>query len=414
MQVALGITEKTTMHARWMSFIVALAFLSLTACGGGGNSSPPVPDTTPPPEEALTANFDPSAGVVPFPTDLLLSGTGDLTLNIPVANPDDTGDPRVAMNALDGFGTIAPWSTTFSVPIAPESVVAGDSVRVFEVTHTGPGGAVTGVVRELESPQEYVAVIAPSDASGRTLAIVPTRPLAQLTSYMVVLTKGLTNADGRGAFPSQVYFLAERTDVLCVDGVSTDPSLSDATACALEPLRQLVNAQEIAAAAASVDRSQIVLSWVATTQAVTPVLQAVNQRIALSPPAVTHLAPTGMTLGDLGAGLPPVADIYIGTIDLPYYLAAPSADDPTAPLTGFWQAAPGAYQPPFDGFGLDPSSTHVTYANPLPVATSTETVPLLLTVPNAQSGQVQPSEGWPIVIFQHGITGNRKIGRAHV
>jgi pimeloyl-ACP methyl ester carboxylesterase len=407
MQTAPEIKEKTAMRVRWIPFVAVWATMSLAACSGGGNSSPPVPDTTPPPEEALTARFDPSSGVVPFPTDLLLSGTRDLTLNIPVANPDDTGDPRVAMNALDGFGTIAPWSTTFSVPIAPGSVVAGDSVRMFEVTHSGPGGAVTGVVRELESPQEYVAVIAPSDASGRTLAIVPTQPLDQLTSYMVVLTKDLTNAAGREAFPSQVYHLARRTDVLCVDGISTDPSLPDETACALEPLRQLVNAQEIAAAAAGVDRTRIVLSWVATTQAVTPVLQAVNQRIALSPPAQTRLAPTGMTLGDLGAGLPPVADIYIGTIDLPYYLAAPSAGDPTAPLTGFWHAAPGAYQPPFDAFGLDPTSTHVTYANPLPIATSIETVPLLLTVPNVQSGQAQPAEGWPVVIFQHGITGNR-------
>src|SRR5690606_10465523 len=228
MQTVSGLKEKTTMRVRWIPLVAAWAALTLAACSGGGNSSPPVEDTTPPPEEALTAQFDPSSGVVPFPTDLLLSGTGDLTLNIPVANPDDTSDPRVAMNALDGFGTIAPWSTTFSVPIAPGSVVAGDSVRMFEVTHSGPGGAVTGVVRELQSPQEYVAVIAPSDASGRTLAIVPTEPLAQLSSYMVVLTKGLTNAAGRGAFPSQVYHLARRSDVLCIDGVSYEPAVSHA------------------------------------------------------------------------------------------------------------------------------------------------------------------------------------------
>ncbi len=392
------------MRARWMTYITALAFLTLTACGGGSSSTPAVPDTTPPPEKALTANFDPSSGVVPFPTDLLLSGTTDLTINIPVADPGDVSNPQVALNALDGFGTVAPWSTTFSVPIAQGSIAAGSSVRVFEVTHTGPGGAVTGIVRELTSPQEFVVALAPSDSSGRTLAIVPTQPLKQLTSYMAVMTKGLTNADGRGAFPSQVYYLAQGTAVLCVDGHSTNPSLSDEKACALEPLRQLVNAQEAAAASVGIASANIVLSWVATTQSVTPVMQAVNQRIQLSPPPVTHLAPTGLNLGDLGAGLPPNADIYIGTIDLPYYLSAPSASDPTAPLTGFWQAAPGGYMPPFDGYGLDPNSTNVTYANPLPVVQSTQTAPLLLTVPKSQT---QPINGWPVVIFEHGITRNR-------
>ena len=47
--------------------------------------------------------------------------------------------------------------------------------------------------------------------------------------------------------------------------------------------------------------------------------------------------------------------------------------------------------------------------NPMPAATSTVTVPLLVTVPNATSacGGVMPAGGWPIVIVQHGIRGDR-------
>ena len=72
---------------------------------------------------------------MPFPTDLLLQGTTDLTLNIPVANPANYGDPAVAMNALDGFGTVAPWTTTFSsAPPKASSLVGGQTVRVFEVS----------------------------------------------------------------------------------------------------------------------------------------------------------------------------------------------------------------------------------------------------------------------------------------
>ena len=63
--------------------------------------------------------------------------------------------------------------------------------------------------------------------------------------------------------------------------------------------------------------------------------------------------------------------------------------------------------PPFNAFGLDPTSTNVTFANPFPVATSTQVIPVLLTVPNANSGKTKPAAGWPIVIFQHGITRNR-------
>ncbi|SFN55256.1 Ig-like domain-containing protein [Dokdonella immobilis] len=390
-----------------------LPSLFLAACGGGSNS-PRAVDTPvatnndgSPVTGVITARFDPSNGVVPNPTNLLLSGTTDLTINIPVADPTDFSNPRVAINALDGFSTASPMSTGFSVPIKPSSVVAGSSVRVFQVTLTGPGGGVTGITNELQPNVEYVTALPSSDTSGRTVAIVPTKPLKQLTSYMVVMTNGITDNRGNDATPDQTYFLAKRTSPLCVGGASTDPLLPSATACALEPLRQLTNSQEFAASQAGIDPSKIVLSWVMTTQSITPVLGAVQARTAQTPAAATQIAPTGLNLSQLNPALPPIADVYIGTIDLPYYLNAPTQTAPTAPLGGFWRAAPGAYVPPFNQFGLDPTSTFVTFANPLPVANTTQKVPLVLTVPNAASGKTKPAAGWPIVIFQHGITRNR-------
>jgi pimeloyl-ACP methyl ester carboxylesterase len=219
----------------------------------------------------------------------------------------------------------------------------------------------------------------------------------------------ITDGNGNDITPDQTYFLAKRTSALCVNGQSTDSLLSAAQACALEPLRQLVNSQEHAVDVfdnASTDQ-RIALSWVATTQAITPVMQAVQGRIEQTPAPQATLAPTGLDLSKLGLGLPPVADIYIGVLPVPYYLSAPSASDPTAPLHGFWHAAAGAYVAPFNAAGLDPTSTLVTFANPFPVATSTQVIPVLLTVPNANSGQPKPTAGWPVVIFQHGITRNR-------
>ena len=364
-------------------------------------------DYTAPVQFHAVASFDPANGIVPFPNNLLLLGTTDLTLNIPVPDPTDFSDPKVAMNALDGFSTTAPWSTTFNMPIDATSLLPGQTVRVFEVTLSGPGGAVTGIDRELASPDEFVVALAPSDTSGRTLAIVPTHPLDQMTSYMAVLTTGIREAGGSPIRAALPYLLAERTSPLCSGGQSTLPALPASEACALEPLRQLTNAQEAAAVAAGIPAGSIALSWVMTTQSTSVSLQAIDGIVEQSPPATTHLAPTGKTLGDLGVGLPPVADIYIGTIDLPYYLGAPSADDPTAALTDFWQAAAGAYIPQCAGFGLDPASTNITYCNPVPVAQSTQTVPMIVTLPNSRSGKTKPSAGWPVVIFQHGITRNR-------
>src|SRR5690606_15784325 len=139
---------------------VSLLAVALAACGGGSNSPravdvPPVNNNDGSPVTGvITARFDPSGGVIPFPSNLLLQGTTDLTLNPPVADPANNADPAVALSALDGFSTVAPWSFQLSAPPNPGSLVAGQSIRMFEVTLTGPGGGVTGVVREL-APQEF-------------------------------------------------------------------------------------------------------------------------------------------------------------------------------------------------------------------------------------------------------------------
>jgi dienelactone hydrolase len=391
-----------------ITLTLALSSLLLAACGGSSNSDRAVP-TSPsnnnngnPVTGVLTARFDPSNAVLPLPNNLLLSGTTDLTLNPPVANPNNFGDPTVAIGTLDGWSTSGPMSTSFNAKPDVASIVPGQSVRIFEVSLTGPGGGTTGIMRELAGGTEFVTALAPSDASGRTLAIIPTKPLQQLTSYLVVLTDGIRDSSGNDATPDQTYFLSKRGSPLCVGGQSTEPLLPAATACALEPLRQLTNSHLAVANAAGIARDKVVLSWVFTTQSITPVMQAVR---SVTEPGPARLVNSGLTTA--AAGLPPIADIHIGTLTVPYYLSAPSSANPTAPLNGFWKAAPGAYVPPFNAAGLSPLSTNITFANPFPVKTSDVTIPVLATIPNAASGRSKPASGWPVVIFQHGITGNR-------
>ncbi|VAW37949.1 hypothetical protein MNBD_GAMMA01-481, partial [hydrothermal vent metagenome] len=251
---------------------------------------------------------------------------------------------------------------------------------------------------ELQPGVDYVAV-----ANGAGIGIVPLKALEQSTSYMAVITNGVTDAAGNVATPDTTYFITKRTSPLVdANGNSTDPLIPDANAAALEPLRQLTNLQELAASSAGIDPADIVVSWVMTTQSITPVLSAVY---AMSGAGSSTLAPSGATTSAIGgAG---IADIWVGIQSSPYYLTAPSTENPIAPLNSFWQAAPGAYPPPFDTFGLDPTSTNLTFANPFPVATGVQTYPVIMTLPSASSGHTKPASGWPIVIFQHGIGRNR-------
>ena len=101
---------------------LAIAGLLLGACSGSSNS----PRATPQPPATnsngsyvsgiMTARFDPTNAVIPFPNNLLIQGSRDLTVNAPAANPANFGDPTVALNALDGFSTTAPWTMTISRP----------------------------------------------------------------------------------------------------------------------------------------------------------------------------------------------------------------------------------------------------------------------------------------------------------
>ena len=87
------------------------------------------------------------------------------------------------------------------------------------------------------------------------------------------------------------------------------------------------------------------------------------------------IAPTGLNTSLINSNLPGIADIYIGTLDVPYYF------DTANSTSSFWL--------------------------PSLAVRETLTVPVMMTLPNINSGQTMPAAGWPIVMYQHGITRNR-------
>lgn len=326
-------------------------------------------------------NFVPLSGVLPYPTDLYFAGSTDGTLNLPTT----PFLPNAAtINALDGFSTNASATVRFSAPIDP-ATISPASVIVLEVDVDNATKATVGVRRPLVYGTDFTArVAATADSGGATLEIVPLKPLtpssgATNVGYLVYLTSGLEDTSGNAATPDRDYLAIKDAQPTCAALTGT-----------LNSICLLTGAHLAIADAIALPRAAIVLSWSFSTQATEDTMGYAAQ---LTPPASLGVVPTGLTLQALNPQLPPIADIYVGQLAITFYL------DPAAPLTGRWEAAPG---------GPGVPSTNLTRFNPVPVAKAENLpIPAFVTVPNVASGQSKPVAGWPVIVFQHGITGNR-------
>ncbi|MEZ5979207.1 MAG: Ig-like domain-containing protein, partial [Planctomycetota bacterium] len=358
--------------------VLTLGLVLLASCAEGSDVRTTVINTT--------AIYSPSTGDIPVPNDLLFGGSTDGTLAIPLpANPAEQG-PVLALDSLDGWSLLAAMRVRFSKPINPGTVVAGTSVRLFEVA-LEPGDPldrlrpVASVVRELATT-EFTAAVAPESSS--TVAITPTVPFEPSTTYMVLVSDDLRGTDGFPVMRSIVYQLAAQETIVPV----TDP---------LFPLQRAILGMHHAAAAASVDTDHVVISFSFTTQSVGGPIAALRQIAQgdeadlittlcasqpdlvctdttpspFSTPAVTiDPVSVGTTFSFLGSG-PDAADVYVGSLDVPYYLdAAAAGGGPTdlsnddAALTTFFRSR--------YAFGASDVDRNVTGFNPLPEARSSE------------------------------------------
>ena len=184
----------------------------------------------PPAQNTVIANYDPLSGVLPFPTNLIFSGTTDGSLNAPVVDPNDYGDPAVAMNTMDGYSGIASAYTSFSGTLDESTVIAGDTVRVFQVNLEGFFLNASSVVRELVArPDLWYSwrICCSGHSTGRndangvatgrtydTIAVVPTLPLAPGTSYVVVVTTDVLDINGRQVQRDLIYNISQMKTTL--------------------------------------------------------------------------------------------------------------------------------------------------------------------------------------------------------
>ncbi|MGH8369807.1 MAG: hypothetical protein ACRESC_02385, partial [Gammaproteobacteria bacterium] len=370
--------------------------VALAGCVKGSDST----SSSPNPNAGFQARFAPLSGIMPFPNDLYFNGSTTGTLNIPVLDPTQAANaPTLAMNHLDGFGTQSVINAYFSDSIKASSLSATD-VMVFQVTTDPSTKAITSFVKPLVQDTDYsVGVSSGADAdgvaSGTVLNIMPLKPLASGSSYLVILTTGIKDTDGDAVTPSSDYAAILAADTPALTATGPDPTKIDASALpetGLLPVAQFTLAQLAVAAAASVDITKVALTFSFSTEYVGASLSTIATNVSAGTAAV---ADTTLKTSDvLPAGASPgVAEIYAGTLTIPYYLSVPSASDPTAALTGYWHTNNGG---------------DTTVVDPMPKKTMDITIPVLVTVPNASSGcGTKPGTGWPVVIFQHGITQDR-------
>lgn len=391
----------------------------------------------------------PVQAIIPFPFDGLFSGFSAPTLNIPNPGHIPTVDQ---INQLDGFSTVS--NVFFDVAgyldytTVPANLVVINGNTGATLTY-GVDYTIQPEIATAQNPLtcEYT----PIETQRSRVLIELLKPLSPATKYLVAVTNGIKTTDGGGVIPSPEFTITSSSTPV---SQQSNPYLSNfnpnttegATALAtLEALRSQLIQPVVAGISqiASIPSDKIVLAWSFTTQSEGLSLAALAATAApdtayagTNPVLAGGIAalPTTLTTDGLGQGFPPGADIYAGALVVPYYLGN-SGGNPfsTAPVTSYWQADPtkpninpnlnplDPAQPHFlgqvpcaafatgatvNGVVVGPSaSTTVCY--PIPQKKSDEIIPLLVTIPNAASGQTMPANGWPVVIFQHGITRQR-------
>ena len=420
------------------------AAMLLAACSGSG-SKPGATDPTagngaPPPIQsaAFRPVFQLAQGLLPYPTDLYLNGSTDGTIKAPLlaVTPNVT-----SVNALDGFGVNGEITVKFSAPIDASTLTAPGAITVLKTQMRTVVASAASIARvpvavlgALVPGVDYIASVSnAADAGGQILSILPLKPLTPSTGgvltgapaglvdqsgvgYLVILTAAIKGTDGAPALPDNDYALIK-------SAIGTPNPANPAAGCAaisnatLEAVCSATAPHLLIATGAHIPLSAVALTFSFTTQATQDTLVQMAEAVANggAPPMAAQGLPNGfggiLTTKNIldPAGTNPAlignADVYEGTITLPYYLPTPAdatAANPAPPLTGQWLAASAVSLVPGQ-----PGSKTITRYNPIPALTHTVTIPVLMTVPNASSGHARPAGGWPVAIFVHGITRNR-------
>ena len=355
--------------------VLLLATLILGGCESGTSTGPEAVDFTPaqPSGEGFAALYAPPPyDVVPYPNDIYnpaAAGAGR-SLAVPVRI---TSPLAAAVNTLDGFSTVAAITAPFNAPIDPDTLIpfnplaptGTETVFVLDATRGVP--LVPGV-------HYSVGLSGATGTNDSVLEIKPLQPFAPKTTHVFVLTSGIRSVHGVAAGADQAFGAVRNAHLAGLDSVPGAPEL-DPLFPAITPLI------DAAAGLLGIPGSSVAVAWSATTQSVSDVLDAVQAGATAMP---HQIVPMGITTADLGLGLPGAAALHTGWLQIPYY------GDPGDVLGSFWVNS--ELMPP-------------TAANPHPLPRGgLLRIPVMASLPARGNA---PDAGWPVVLYQHGVTSNR-------
>ncbi len=338
------------------------------------------------------ATFDPAASIIPFPNNLLLSPTtGRVNLPVPTT-PGLQQQLVLGLNTLDGFSLTAPIVTENSDTrgaldldaIAPDSLDGGTTGFAKLTPDGGPLQPRVAVCLDCESsklPDGGTGVFFPDGGSiqpaPQQLQFVPRRPLEERTQYAGWVTTGVQDTQGRNVMAAPAFALMRSSAPLLENGKSTISGVSDAQAAALEPARQALKPMFDALSAAGVPRKNLALAFGFRTQSTVTAIQGLNG-IPAALPATTALPSSVNNIGPLLppavlASMPNVSKVFQAQVPLPFILTGTGGTlSPPAGLPQFRRA------------------------------------PALITIPVG----TPPANGWPVLVFGHGLTSNRTAALA--
>jgi dienelactone hydrolase len=323
----------------------------------------------------------PSGG--PFPSDLFTApdSTQNTGVHMDLPKPDCSVRPSDCadldgINTLDGFNLQLRLSIPFSGPIDPASVT---SATVFLVdlgdTLGGTGGAVIGLNQVVWDP------------ATNTLYAESDQLLDQHSRWALVVTNGVRDADG---------------DPIEAGGFSTfrhDLNFGQTKDRALKVYRKTLIDTIDALAAMGLDESRIAAMSVFSTLSATALLEKVRDQIKAAVPAPATMLGT-FPLASVSSiqFKKQTGTATFSTSNLPLGSVAGLTIVPGVGAIAFGQYAAPDYR---TAVGVIPSTATRTGT---PVVQNTRDVFFNLIVPSGPP----PADGWPVVIWGHGNSGNKQ------
>jgi len=437
------------MKTKWLACLVAVlgACPSVTVDTNEGTLGP-------------TVEFDPANKIIPFPNNLLLDpATGKVSLPEQCNESATTKLTRTGvLNKLDGFGTYeTAINVTFTEPVDPASLAG--NVLVFERVHAGtavespaplPVAFIPGKTIRFTDQTNLAACTGPKQIDQVT--IVPLVPLDQRSTYTVAVLDGVKTANGAAFNPSFTWSLVREPEPVVVFDAAGNVTTNQTP---LDPLKSADLAQlhgidllwkaHNGAVSFLTDlghpSAQLVLAFEFNTQTTTDPLDAtvdgtpaagvvttvplLGNTSNVSAVVTNHLGPFAPCGTDtpvpndnecflrvlLGGGNPDINLNYAIGKQTCAAAGCPAISDTLSSLllskqyqtdianttyagTGTF-AIPGAWGDP-----IKPAVVHDTDNPPNPAVYDPAHIGVLVLIPQ---GPV-PANGFPTVIFQHGIT----------